>query len=242
MKKKLLVSLFLLLIAGALFAAITREEAEDIALSDSALSRDSVSYLRSSLDWEHGERIYDVEFHHEGTEYDYEIAQSDGKILSFDQETERIRRRDDSSSVGRDEALAIALDNAGLGEDEVSRIRVERDDERRGRVIYEIEFRTDDYEYDYEVDGDGIIISYSFEKYGRLGSNRDEDPMAREAAETIISSYMPENAELRRLERDYDDGIITYEASSYLDGVEYEIEINGVSGELLKYSEETRMR
>ena len=63
--------------------------------------------------------------------------------------------------------------------------------------------------------------------------------MDRSKAEEIILFYLPSGTEIRSFERDYDDGLYTYEASTYLDGIEYEVEINAVSGDLLSYQEDS---
>ena len=39
-------------------------------------------------------------------------------------------------------------------------------------------------------------------------------------------------------ERDYDDGRYTYEAKAYGDGIEYEVEIDAVTRDLISYQEE----
>lgn len=238
MKKKILILLVLLVAASAVvFAQITRDEAEAIAIKDSGIPASSVEYMRSSLDWEHGERVYDVEFYADGVEYDYEIALSDGKILSFDSEAERIRHTRSSDELSRNDALLLALENAGYSEDEVGRIKVEKDRDD-GYAVYEIEFRTSDYEYEYEISGEAEILSYSIEKRGRVRTVRDAAIMDRSEAEGVITSYLPEGVEIMRFERDYDDGRYTYEAKAFSDGIEYEVEIDAVSGELISYQEE----
>ena len=225
MKKKILVLLVLLVAASAVvFAQITRDEAEAIAIKDSGIPASSVEYIRSSLDWEHGERVYDVEFYADGVEYDYEIALSDGKILSFDSEAERIRHTRSSDELSRNDALLLALENAGYSEDEVGRIKVEKDWDD-GYAVYEIEFRTSDYEYEYEISGEAEILSYSIEKRGRVRTVRDAAIMDRSEAEGVITSYLPEGVEIMRFERDYDDGRYTYEAKAFSDGIEYEVVI-----------------
>ena len=62
-----------------------------------------------------------------------------------------------------DQALAIALNHAGLAEDQVTRVRVEKDRDD-GVWIYEIEFRngTTDYEYEVRI-SDGKILEYDKE-------------------------------------------------------------------------------
>lgn len=55
--------------------------------------------------------------------------------------------------VSKEEAKAAALKHAGLSENEVNRYRAELDRERGG-LVYEIEFESGKYEYDYEVSAD----------------------------------------------------------------------------------------
>lgn len=63
--------------------ALTLEEAQNIALEHAGLTADQVTALHTEYDTEHGIAQYDVEFHHEAWEYDYEIHADTGKILSY---------------------------------------------------------------------------------------------------------------------------------------------------------------
>ena len=57
-----------------------------------------------------------------------------------------------------DQALAIALAHAGLTEEQVTRLRVEKDIDR-GITLYEIDFDYGGYEYEYEIRvSDGKIL------------------------------------------------------------------------------------
>ena len=51
----------------------------------------------------------------------------------------------------KEEAEKIALDHAGLSADQVQRLRTELDDEQ-GKPEYEVDFRVDRWEYDYDID------------------------------------------------------------------------------------------
>lgn len=67
---------------------ISKEEAIDIALKDAGLTRDQVKLLRSEFDYDNGRPEYEVDFHHGGYEYDYEIHAKTGEILSRDKDPE----------------------------------------------------------------------------------------------------------------------------------------------------------
>jgi hypothetical protein len=67
-------------------ARITAEAAEDIALAHAGISREDLSYLRTEFDYDRGIAEYEIEFYHDGWEYDYEIHAETGEIRSWDKE------------------------------------------------------------------------------------------------------------------------------------------------------------
>ena len=64
--------------------AVSREQAESIALSHAGLTAEQVRLDRTEYDLEHGIPEYEVEFHHDGWEYDYHIHADTGEVLSYD--------------------------------------------------------------------------------------------------------------------------------------------------------------
>lgn len=67
-------------------ALLTKEEAIAIALKDVGLEESQVTRLRAELDYDRGRPEYDVDFHVDRWEYDYEIDAETGKILDFDKD------------------------------------------------------------------------------------------------------------------------------------------------------------
>lgn len=65
---------------------LTEAEATDIALNHAGLKKDQVTGLRVKLDYDDGRPEYEVDFRHDGWEYDYEIHAETGKILSQDKD------------------------------------------------------------------------------------------------------------------------------------------------------------
>lgn len=63
--------------------ALTLEEAQSIALDHAGFTADQVTQLHTEYEIEHGIPQYDVEFRHQGWEYDYEIHADTGEILSY---------------------------------------------------------------------------------------------------------------------------------------------------------------
>lgn len=66
--------------------ALTEEEAKNIALEHAGLKGQQVSRLRTKYEIDDGVPQYDVEFYHDGSEYNYEIHAETGKIISFDKD------------------------------------------------------------------------------------------------------------------------------------------------------------
>ena len=65
--------------------SISEEEAKSIALKDAGLAADQVTFMKSELDRENGNKVYDIEFYTEDRkEYDYEIHSQTGEIVDMD--------------------------------------------------------------------------------------------------------------------------------------------------------------
>lgn len=165
---------------------ITAEAAEDIALAHAGIDRENLSYLRTEFDYDNAVPEYEIEFYHDGWEYDYEIQAVTGEILKAKAEppevpatapreeakpTESpIQTRDEnpaateSRRLTEDEAISIALADAGLTQDQVTGLRSDFDYDD-GVPEYEVEFRHGGYEYDYEIHAETGAIRF-----------RDKDP------------------------------------------------------------------
>lgn len=69
-------------------AKITKEEAVSIALAHAGLQENQVTRLRTEFDYDDGRPEYEVDFHHDRYEYDYEIHAETGKIIGWDKDLE----------------------------------------------------------------------------------------------------------------------------------------------------------
>ena len=69
---------------SAVGGIITEEEAIASALEHARLKKDQVEFLKKvELDYEHGRKIYEIEFYFNGFEYEFDIDAESGKILKF---------------------------------------------------------------------------------------------------------------------------------------------------------------
>lgn len=65
---------------------IGEEKAKELALLKAGINADGVTFDRIELDRDDGVWQYEVDFRHEGTEYDIDIKADNGEILSFEKE------------------------------------------------------------------------------------------------------------------------------------------------------------
>ena len=157
---------------------ITKEEAVSIALKHANLTEDQVTRLHTEFGYDDGRPEYDVDFHYGGWEYDYEIHAVTGDILRSECEPAEpvptkpaktdppttdpapVSSQPAADRLTKEQARDIALKHAGLSVNDVTRLRVEFDYDG-GRPEYEVDFRHDGYEYDYEIHAEtGRIITW----------------------------------------------------------------------------------
>ena len=67
-----------------LMAKITAKEAVEKALSHAGLKESEVTDIDTDLDRDNGVLVYEVDFNHGSTEYDYDIDAQTGEIISAD--------------------------------------------------------------------------------------------------------------------------------------------------------------
>lgn len=111
--------------------------------------------------------VYEVEFYANGTEYDYDIDQATGRILSSDFDIENYSPGNNNGGNGTvisvDKARSIALAKVPGASANDIRIHLDRDD---GRQIYEGEIYYNRMEYEFEIDAStGTIIEWSAEHW-----------------------------------------------------------------------------
>lgn len=146
-------------------SAIGTENAKNFAFADAGIDPASASNVRAEFDYEHGQFVYDIEFEAENSEYEYWIKASDGTVVKKQAE---IIAQNGSNAVATaeitlDKAKEIALDDAGLAITDVTFTK-EKLDVDDGISVYDIDFYTDNIEYEYEINAvTGAVHSKSKE-------------------------------------------------------------------------------
>ena len=65
---------------------LPKEKARDIALKHAGLTAEEVTRLRVEFEYDDGVPEYEVNFHHNGYEYDYEIHAETGEVIRSEKE------------------------------------------------------------------------------------------------------------------------------------------------------------
>ena len=121
---------------------------------------------------------YEVELHTQWGEFEYLVDAYTGKVLSgqkdllaavsISSETTKPSGQKPVPSgtvqdIGYAKAKSIALNHAGVSENQAYDMDIELDDED-GKLVYEIEFKSGNMEYDYEIDAaSGTILKHEAE-------------------------------------------------------------------------------
>ena len=66
------------------FAAVTEQQAKDIARRQAGVNPSSVNYMSVHQDWDDGRQEYDVKFYVGTTEYSCDVDMNTGAVRDFD--------------------------------------------------------------------------------------------------------------------------------------------------------------
>ncbi len=170
--------------AGAPGMPIGTERAMDIAAKE--FGKDSsakMAYSEIDPELDESPAHYEVEItSQDGGEYEYKIDAYTGAVLErkyegadrTDDDTiapqpEKPDRQPDAPSgqktnIGYAKAKSIALNHAGVKQDAVYDMEVELDEED-GTLVYEVEFKSGNMEYSYEIDAaSGAVLKHESER------------------------------------------------------------------------------
>ena len=147
------------------------------------------------------------------------------------------------AAVTEDEAVAIALSDAGVQREDTSWLNSHRDRDD-GRIYYDVEFRSDDGKWEYEIDAEsGRIVGFDFEESrNRAPASVGVDRAGAERIALSDAGFDRDEVSRFRMESDRDDGIAIYEISFVADNIEYDYDINADDGTIIKASWEKKGR
>lgn len=139
--------LIVLLVAGCTQSestGITLAQAKDLAFAQANVNEEDVTVFVEKQD----DNVYEIEFYSTSVEYDFTIKVEDGSIVSSDFDIEDFSIPTENNPY--EEAMNIAIADAGFSRMEVNSFKVEIGDED-GIEVYEVKFTKDGLEYKYKI-------------------------------------------------------------------------------------------
>ncbi len=151
--------------------------------------------------------------------------------------------------IGETKATEIALGQAGLTAEAVKELEVDLDYER-GIMVYEVEFETAEFEYEYEINAlDGSIVKASVEAED---DDDDDDKkvdnsalwegaITEDAAKTAALTHAGVAAESVlgfKVGHDIEKGRAVYEIEFKTADAEYECDVDALTGEVMNLEKE----
>lgn len=212
---------------------LSAEDARQAALSHRGLTAGRVQSLWTRLDGDDG--VYEVDFIVDGVGYEYEIDAVSGKVLHCTTRDAAVLPDTTGDVIGAKAARQKALEHARVS---AGAARFEKTELDRDDGVYEIEFTANGVEYEYEIDAlRGTVYSYESEKIrdgqaASSGTTLIGEEAAQRAAYTH-AGITAAKAQPKKAKLDRDDGV--YEIEFIANGVEYEYEIDAVSGTVRSY-------
>ena len=204
-------------------AYIGYDKAKEIALNHAQVT-DIVNY---QIEMDYDEVIvYEIEFRANNTKYEYEINATNGDIMEYDIDNHNNINDSNNTTISREEAKQIALNHAGVND--VTNYKIEIDNNK-----YEIEFRYNNKEYNYDISLSGQILQYSIDNdYNDDDYNNSHAVISREEAKQIALNHAGVN-DVTNYKIELDDN--KYEIEFRVGYLEYEYEINATTGKIINY-------
>ena len=195
--------------------------------------------MRSTLEYDDGRAVYDVDFWSGNKEYDYEIDAKAGTILSYDFDIEGYTpggsTAQSGTDIGAERAKTIALNHAGISASNAVFLHAKLDYDD-GRRIYEVEFYSGSKEYDYEIDAaSGQILSFDYDAEHYTPSAASGNYIGEAKAKQIVEQRAGTTGTYREFKLERDDGRMVYEGELRSGWTEYEFTIDALTGTVLEW-------
>ncbi len=235
----------------AIKAVITPAEAKKKALAAAGVK--DAAFIKCEPDEDDGRLSYEIEFRAGGIEYEYVIDAVSGEILEENVDIDRRPETDTQRKLSAAEAKDKALAHAGVKANEARILKAALDYED-GVPVYEVEFVVGRVEYEYTVHaGTGEILSCEKDTDDDVTDKPAVKPTETKPSDTATPTLTAAEAEAIALnhagikradarfeptELDRDDGRTVYEVSFRVGQIEYEYEIDAVSGTILSHEKE----
>ena len=151
-----------------------------------------------------------------------------------------------NGQITLEQAKETALKHAGLKADAVTFVKAEQDYEN-GKLVYEVEFVTNDggkvVEYDYEIDAaTGSVVSYDYDAENYVSAKGATTVSVDEvtAKQTVLNKVPGATAaNIYEWKLDFDDGRWEYDGKIVYNQMEYDFTVDASSGAVTEWGVES---
>lgn len=250
---------------------ITQAKAKTAALNHAKVASNKAYDV--DIDLERGKKVtyYDVEFKANGYEYDYEINASNATVIRSSKKalkTTAAKKTTTASTtakkttttaakvtyIGNAKAKTIALNHAKVAASKVTNVKIELDKDK-GVVYYEVDFKSGNYEYEYDINATtGKIIKSQKKTIKKATASKVSNVTVTKPAATTTNSNIgaakaknialnhakvsAANVRGLKAELDRERGIYVYEVEFRSGRYEYDYTINATTGKVISFDKE----
>lgn len=190
------------------------------------------------LDSEKGIAVYEGEVWKDSVEYEFKLHAVTGEFLQWEPHQNPSQNTNSQNFIGTEKAKQLVLQKVPNGQ--ITELKL--DDAYSSLPVYEGEVWENQVEYEFEINAiTGEFVKWDTENHGTSGNSTGtaagQASISYEEAKQIALEKVP-GAQLKKLELDYDDGLLIYEGELWKDRMEYEFEIDATTGKILKWESE----
>ena len=219
-------------------AYVDKQTAVAAALADLGATEAEARVTEAELDYEHGMMVYEIEIRFGGKEYDYEVDAVTGTVIRVEADSDESKESltPPADVITEAEAKKAALEDARVSADSVLSFHTKLDLDD-GAYHYDVEFKTSDAKYEYEVDAaSGKILDKEMKFLNSSGSESTGEstssPSLTATKEDAIAIALKhagvaeQDAKKIEVELDSERGVTFYEVEFKAGGYEYEYKIS----------------
>lgn len=156
-------------------AYISRKAAMEAACRYANVNAEDAFEIEIEFDSDDGIMVYEIEFRVGTVEYECDVNARTGQVMKYEAEDKENSQAGNSAQppsgtqqpsgqyIGEDAAKEIALSHGGFDASQVTKLKAEFDYDD-GIALYEVEYESGHYEYEYKIDAaTGTILEYEID-------------------------------------------------------------------------------
>ena len=212
-------------------AYIGKDQALAIALAEFGLDSnlDTGLDLRAKVDFdiEKGVMVYEVEFVYGDYKYEVDVKAVNGEIIKMEKKALSFRDNPQDDELTDEQLIELATQ----GIENATNVTIERD----GKMV-EVSFQTEEHRYQVELTRNGHVVSIEKHAIAQGGTDiLSEEKIEKIALEILSRQLHFLDGQIEEIDCELSDDGTYYEVCIELFGMEFDIRINAVTGEPMRF-------